>query len=146
MRKIRQDLIDFRNHLGMNHTEFAKHFGLVQGAWGNYEQGRREPTFLVFKRMRLYAKQYGIELPDSLFSKEVKKEQSESDEVETTFTTKSLKEMREYLGMNQDQIAKELGISYRTLGRYERGDSKPLASTWFKIKCYARQHGIDLLE
>ena len=36
-----------------------------------------------------------------------------------------LMELREKLGMTQEQLAREVGVSFKTVNRWERGKSKP---------------------
>ena len=37
----------------------------------------------------------------------------------------NVKELREKLGMTQEQLAREVGVSFKTVNRWERGKSKP---------------------
>ncbi len=36
-----------------------------------------------------------------------------------------IKVLRERLGMTQEQLAREVGVSFKTVNRWERGKSKP---------------------
>ncbi len=36
-----------------------------------------------------------------------------------------IKELRGRLGMTQEQLAREVGVSFKTVNRWERGKSKP---------------------
>jgi len=36
-----------------------------------------------------------------------------------------IKGLREKLGMTQEQLAREVGVSFKTVNRWERGKSKP---------------------
>ena len=48
------------------------------------------------------------------------------------------------LGINQIEMARELRIHPRRLGRYERCESHPPMVVWIKIQRYAKQFGIQL--
>ena len=37
----------------------------------------------------------------------------------------NVKELREKMGMTQEQLARELGVSFKTVNRWERGKNKP---------------------
>lgn len=140
MRKaIRSDLIEFRNKLNLTQTEFARRLGMHNSQLSKYESGRREPTAKTWRSMVLCARQFGIELPESLFFKEEVKK----NEV-IIFRADSVKQMREYLGKDQLEVAKELGIHPRRWGRYERGECVPPMTLWIKIQRYAQQFGIQL--
>lgn len=140
MRKaIRSDLIEFRNKLNLTQTEFARRLGMHNSQLSKYESGRREPTAETWRKMVLCARQFGIELPESLFFKEEVKK----NEV-IIFKADSVKQMREYLGKDQLEVAKELGIHSRRWGRYERGECVPPITLWIKIQRYAQQFGIQL--
>lgn len=133
-------LIEFRSSLGLTKLELSKLLGIDQEVWSHYETGGVEPRLSQWLKMKSSAEQNNIPLDKSLFYQESKKEDSE-----ITFTTNSLLELRTHLGLSQEVIAKESGITYRTWGRYERGETELLASTYFKIRDYAQQRGIDLL-
>jgi transcriptional regulator with XRE-family HTH domain len=137
MRKINQSLIDFRTQLGMSKEEFAKVLTISVATLHQYEQGRRQIRSSIYHRAKEEAKKNAIDLPESLFF------ESEKSEVKSLFKAHSLKEIREYCGWTQHQMAEACGISYRTWGRYERGESQLLAVTEFKIKEIARKVHID---
>ena len=132
-------LTEFRNSLGLSQTAIAKLLGIDSQLWSSYENGRREPTLALWLRMKDSAINNSIQLNESLFYSELKKEHDE-----ISFATHSLIELRTHLGLSQGNIASNCGITYRTWGRYERGETELLASTYFKIRDYARQHGVDL--
>ena len=134
-------LVDFRKSLNMTALEFATRCGVSGGAWSQYEQGRVEPTLETLLRMKSCANKNNIHLDDSLFSSGVKKD---NEDVEITFTTNSLIGLREKLGLSREIISKECGITSNAWGRYERGERGLFASTYFRIRAYARQHGVDL--
>lgn len=46
----------------------------------------------------------------------------------------TFKEVRDRLGMSQDAFAKALGLSRKTIGRYERGEHKRIALSPGQIK------------
>jgi transcriptional regulator with XRE-family HTH domain len=139
-RIIRTAWIDFRHQLGMSQKEFAEKLGISQPQLAGYEINRRTPRALIWRRMVLSAKQFGIELPESLFFQEEEPIKQE----EIVFKTNSIKEMREYLGKDQNEMAEELGLHYRRLGRYERGESDPPLPIWIKMQRYAQHFGIQL--
>lgn len=133
-------LIAFRNSLGLTRIELSKLLLVEYDTWGSYENGCSEPTLTFWLKMKSGADQNNIHLDESLFYQKVKKE-----DVGITFTATSLLELRAHLLLSQEAIAKECGITYRTWGRYERGESELLASTYFHIRDYARAHGVELL-
>lgn len=142
-RVIRTSWIEFRHQLGMSQKEFAEKLGICQPQLAGYEINRRTPKALIWRRMVLSAKQFGIELPESLFFQEVVPSLKEE---EIVLKTNSIKEMREYLGKDQNEIAEELGLHYRRWGRYERGENDPPTPIWIKIQRYAQHFGIQLGE
>lgn len=139
MRKVRSDLINIRLQLNMNQSEFAKKLGIDQSQLATYESGRRSPISTTWRMMVLSARQFRIDLPESIFLKE---EEQISEEI--FFKASTVKQMREYLGKDQIEVAKELGIHPRRWGRYERGENSPPAVLWIKIKRYAKRFGIQL--
>lgn len=44
-----------------------------------------------------------------------------------------LKQLRTQRGLSQTQLAKEVGVHYNHIGRYERGQSKPSAETLTRL-------------
>lgn len=50
---------------------------------------------------------------------------------------KTLKHVRQQLGMSQEDIARELGVSFATVNRWENGKTEPfrLARTQFESFC-----------
>ena len=47
-----------------------------------------------------------------------------------------LKQLRTQRGLSQTELAKEVGVHYNHIGRYERGQSKPTAETLTRLaKC-----------
>lgn len=141
-RVMNQALISFRQQLGLNQREFAKVVGVDPATLAKYENDRYHPKYDQYLRMKQHAKlNGGIDLPDSLFTTETVASREPS-----AFAINSLKELRIHWGFNQSEMAEFLGISFRTYGRYERGDSIPSATTWIKIKELARRRGVQLIE
>lgn len=136
----RRKIIEFRNKLGLNLSELSNKLGLDSSMFSGYELGRREPTLASWLRMKENAERNHLDLDESLFYQKKKKE----EEKEVTFTTQSLLKLRLHLGLSQGEIAELCNITYRTWGRYERGESELLASTYFKIRDVARQRGVEL--
>lgn len=136
----RRKIIEFRNKLGLNLSELSNKLGLDSSMFSGYELGRREPTLASWLRMKENAERNHLDLDESLFYQKEKKE----EEKEVTFTTQSLLKLRLHLGLSQGEIAELCNITYRTWGRYERGESELLASTYFKIRDVARQRGVEL--
>lgn len=48
-----------------------------------------------------------------------------------------IKEVRQQLGLSQEDIARELGVSFATINRWENGKTSPfrLARTQFEVFC-----------
>ncbi len=44
-----------------------------------------------------------------------------------------LKQLRTQQGLSQTELAKEVGVHYNHIGRYERGQSKPTAETLIRL-------------
>lgn len=139
-RKQKLRLLAFRKSLNLTQSELAALLSIKQAVWSHYELGHSEPTLTQWLKMKSSADYNNIILNESLFYQEVKKE-----DTEVTFTTTSILRLRTHLNLSQEVIAKECGITYRTWGRYERGESELLASTYFHIRDYAREHGVELL-
>ncbi len=131
-------LKSFRESLNLTLSEFSQLLGDTTIS-SSYEQGRYEPHVHTFLRWRASAKQHGIELSESLFFPEVKKE------YQINSVAYTLKEFREYFNCSQQLMAKELGIAHRTYIRYENGESNLLITTFCKIREYGRERGIELL-
>ena len=55
-----------------------------------------------------------------------------------------LKLARAYLGMTQEELAKELGISRVTINKWENGICYPKTSFWKKASDYFKSKGVDL--
>ena len=55
-----------------------------------------------------------------------------------------LKEMREAKGLSQSQLAKETGISVRTIQSYERGARKLSGASYDRLKKMAEALGVDI--
>ena len=146
-RVLRTSWIEFRHQLGMSQKEFAEKLGINQAQLASYEIHRRTPRAMIWKRMVLSAKQSGIELKESLFfQEETMKEENKEESSQEKIVLNSIKEMREYLGKDQKEMAEELGLHYRRWGRYERGESDPPSPVWIKIQRYAQHFGIQLGE
>ncbi len=46
-----------------------------------------------------------------------------------TMTKQEIKQIRQRLGWSQERLARELGLSFSTISRWERGGSKPSPAT-----------------
>lgn len=55
-----------------------------------------------------------------------------------------LKIARVYLGMTQEELARELGISRVTINKWENGICYPKTSFWKKASDYFKSKGVDL--
>ncbi|MGB3405282.1 MAG: helix-turn-helix transcriptional regulator [Microcoleaceae cyanobacterium] len=57
-------------------------------------------------------------------------------------------QMRRRLGLSQERLAVELGVSFYTVNRWERGHTQPSRLAWFSIEQKLKQmedQGEDLL-
>lgn len=54
-----------------------------------------------------------------------------------------IKKLRQKLFMSQTVFAKELGVSYTTVNRWETGKAKPTYKTMKAIDEYCKNNGID---
>lgn len=54
-----------------------------------------------------------------------------------------IKIVRQKLFLSQTAFAKELGVSYTTVNRWERGKAKPTYKTMKAIDEYCKNNGID---
>lgn len=55
----------------------------------------------------------------------------------------SIKQLRQSQFLSQEALAKELGISFTTVNRWETGKAKPTYKTMKLINDYCRAHNID---
>ena len=54
-----------------------------------------------------------------------------------------IKKIRRKAFLTQDEFAKQLGVSYTTVNRWETGKAKPTLKTMKLIDDYCKEHGID---
>jgi DNA-binding XRE family transcriptional regulator len=54
--------------------------------------------------------------------------------------------MRKKLGYSQEKFAKELGVAFVTVNRWENGHFKPTKKTRVRIESYAKRHKISFEE
>ncbi len=54
-----------------------------------------------------------------------------------------IKEIRQTCFLSQEAFAKELGVSFATVNRWESGKTKPTYKTMKLIDDYCRDHNID---
>ena len=59
---------------------------------------------------------------------------------------KLLKEIREYLGISQQDFANELNVSFATINRWENGHSEPNKSMQVQLYGYCEQHNVPLYD
>ena len=55
----------------------------------------------------------------------------------------SIKQLRQSQFLSQEALAKELGISFTTVNRWETGKAKPTYKTMKLINDYCQAHNID---
>jgi putative transcriptional regulator len=55
-----------------------------------------------------------------------------------------LKEIRRQLGMTQEQLAHQIGVSFTSVNQWERGRRRPIPMAIEKIKTLAKKANIDL--
>ncbi|MGB3534775.1 MAG: helix-turn-helix transcriptional regulator [Microcoleaceae cyanobacterium] len=66
----------------------------------------------------------------------------------TQNTSDLILQMRKRLGLSQERLAVELGVSFYTVNRWERGHTKPSRLAWVSIEQKLKQmenEGEDLL-
>lgn len=54
-----------------------------------------------------------------------------------------LRNIRQSCFLSQEAFAKELGVSFATVNRWESGQTKPTYKTMKLIDEFCKQHGID---
>jgi DNA-binding transcriptional regulator YiaG len=54
-------------------------------------------------------------------------------EMSTETFSVEIRKVRELLGMTQEQFAKQVGVAYATVNRWERGWSKPSPLAWRQL-------------
>ena len=57
--------------------------------------------------------------------------------------SEKIKQIRQRRFLSQEAFAKELGVSFATVNRWESGKSKPTYKTMKLIDDYCRSNGID---
>lgn len=57
--------------------------------------------------------------------------------------SEKIKQIRQQRFLSQEAFAKELGVSFATVNRWESGKSKPTYKTMKSIDDYCRSNGID---
>ena len=57
--------------------------------------------------------------------------------------SEEIKQLRQRLFMSQTAFAKELGVSYTTVNRWEMGRAKPTYKTMKLIDDYCKEKGIE---
>jgi len=57
--------------------------------------------------------------------------------------TEDIKEIRQKCFLSQEAFAKELGVSFATVNRWESGKTKPTYKTMKLIDDFCKQHNID---
>lgn len=55
---------------------------------------------------------------------------------------KKLKEVREQLGISQEMMARELGVSFATINRLENGKTEPSYSTLKKFEEFCKKNRV----
>lgn len=57
--------------------------------------------------------------------------------------SEKIKQIRQQRFLSQEAFAKELGVSFATVNRWESGKTKPTYKTMKLIDVYCRSNGID---
>ena len=124
MEKFHEKLKKLRKEKGFTQQEVADFFGITQGAYTQWEKGKRETTF---ENLSMLACMFNVSI-DYLLSEylEISKERLLKFEKEKKkMFPKRLKELRLQHGLTQKELAEQIGIKRNTYSDWENGESKP---------------------
>lgn len=58
----------------------------------------------------------------------------------------AVKKVREIKGYSQEQLARELNVSFATINRWENGKTEPSRLALINFMEFCKQHNVDVLE
>lgn len=121
MATIGERIKTLRTASNLNQEEFGKQFGLVKSTVSLYENGKSTPDDETKKKI---CEKYNVSM-DWLYGLTVDyllgTERSEKQEG----VMMNLRKLRERAGLSQEELAKKLKISQKSISKYERGDRRP---------------------
>jgi DNA-binding transcriptional regulator YiaG len=56
----------------------------------------------------------------------------------------AVKQLREKIGMSQEELARELNVSFVTINRWENGKTKPNKMAMEVFVRFCKKHGVDI--
>lgn len=108
-----------REKLGMNKKEVSEQLGIPYTTYCNYEAGSREPNSEMLKKIANY---YSVtldyllglsDLANSSLQQETSKRSLELGD--------RIRQLRDQLGLTQEDVAKRVGVAIQTIYKYENG-------------------------
>lgn len=108
-----------REKLGMNKKEVSEQLGIPYTTYCNYEAGSREPNSEMLKKIANY---YSVTL-DYLLGLSDLADSSLQQETSERFLNSGdrIRQLREQLGLTQDEVANIVGVSKSTVSKWESG-------------------------
>lgn len=129
-----------REELEMTQTELGYVFGVQKATMSNWENGY---SIMPFKKLVKFSNLYGFSLDFILELTRNNKKYSGKIKLDKKVIGKKLKELRKSLGLSQQKIADECGISRATYCHYEIGMNLITTLTLYTI---CKNHKISMDE
>lgn len=140
MEKFHEKLKVLRKEKGLTQKNLSNMLNISQGAYANWENGKREPNF---EKLSMLACIFDVSI-DILLSKnlEISKETylKLKEEKKNLFSVR-LKELRLQHGFSQEELAEKIGIKRNSYSDWENGKCKP---NYEKLEKIADFFGVSL--
>ena len=116
----------YRKQAGMTQKQLAENIGVVTGTIQQYELEKRQPRLEQLERI---ADLLGVMVSDLTGENSITNDQNEGDKAYILALRKksgyNIRNLRERLGLNQEEFSKSIGISKNMLSGYENGVKTP---------------------
>lgn len=140
MEKFHEKLKVLRKKQGLTQKSLSSMLNISQGAYANWENGKREPNF---EKLSMLACIFDASI-DYLLSEnlEISKESylKLKEEKKNLFSVR-LKELRLQHGFSQEELAEKIGIKQNSYSDWENGKCKP---NYEKLEKIADFFGVSL--
>lgn len=140
MEKFHEKLKVLRKKKGLTQKSLSNILNISQGAYANWEKGKREPNF---EKLSMLACIFDVSI-DFLLSEylEISKETylKLKEEKKNLFSVR-LKELRLQHGFSQEELAEQIGIKQNSYSDWENGKCKP---NYEKLEKIADFFGVSL--